>query len=146
MSLLYFNKAGYCGKLQQNKFSNAELVHCNYFYKYQIIMCLGLASTYRSLIFLCTARNIRLCEPATILPVHLTDPATAGKEHLISGKSMSNNDKNQPSVAAAAPQPTPAPAVKDKTLSESPQIKEPNAPDQDKVGNMRPKQATASRQ
>jgi hypothetical protein len=78
--------------------------------------------------------------------VHLTDPATAGKEHLISGKSMSNNDKNQPSVAAAAPQPIPAPAVKDKTLSESPPIKEPNAPNQDKVGNMAPKQATAARQ
>jgi hypothetical protein len=76
----------------------------------------------------------------------MTEPATVGKEHLISGKSMSNNDKNQPSVAAAAPQPTPAPAVKDKTLSESPPIKEPNAPDQDKVGNMGPKQATAARQ
>ena len=42
---------------------------------------------------------------------------------------MSNNDKNQPTLAAAAPKPmpAPAPAPKDQAHAANPPVQEPNA-------------------
>ena len=53
---------------------------------------------------------------------------------------MSNNDKNQPTLATTAPQPVPAPAPNDQAHPANPPVKEPNAPGQDKVSPGAPAQ------
>ncbi len=58
---------------------------------------------------------------------------------------MFDNDKKQPTLAAAAPKPMPAPAPKDQTHSANPPVQEPNAPGHAKVSPNAPAQTAGGK-